>query len=69
VLVGVVCDDLDAALAYREMSTGGCVMIRGVADVPAELGGFAVLSPALMTPELEAALDRATSAPGPSAPA
>lgn len=68
-LVGVVCDDLDAAAAYLSPGSGPCVMIRGVADVPAELGGWVLLSPALYTEEMAAALEAATAAPGPVGPA
>jgi len=58
--VGIVCDDLDAVAAYLSDPLGPYVVIRGVADVPERLGGLAILSHELLTPELSEALIRAT---------
>lgn len=58
--VGIVCDDLDAVAAYLSDPLGPYVVIRSVADVPATLGGLAILTHELLTPELVEALSRAT---------
>lgn len=59
--VGIVVDTLDELAAYLELgAVGPYVIVRTVDDVPPVLGGLAILSPAVLTPELMTALTRAT---------
>lgn len=62
-LVGIVTDDLDDVSAYlRHAGAIPYVVIRSAADVPERLGGFAILSPELLTAELQGALASACTA-------
>lgn len=59
--IGIVTDDMEAAMDYLGVGrVSPYVIIRSVDDVPERLGGMAILSPGMLTPELMDALVRAT---------
>lgn len=60
--VGIVVTRLEEAVEYLSVGAprDGYVIIRTVNDVPARLGGLAILDPAALTPAMRDALTAAT---------